>query len=327
MQNFTITSDLGVRSWSADTAEHALEQHYDSFATEPVKAVTPHTIIRGPQDPDNESHELTHLYWSNADGWVDRTCATVFEDWPRSLPEGTDGLELATEEPTYIDVRQLNMPALDTIENEDLEVSIRLALATLRAATTYFGDRLGPTIDALTRGDLTLDSDSEAQSEIHNLARNVIADIALAADHLGIDAELLLKESEEIFTEECPTPQLASSPPSTQPVAVNNAAPVAQINEATWHWVLENEPCSIPRRAQFDDGGRWENCPVLAFCFAADGRLTMMWAYPSLHALTTDSNHCPEAPTYAIDLTEPPETARIPLHSTLHVGTAGKLDD
>lgn len=46
-------------------------------------------VIAGPLDPFDDER----LYWSNDDGWVDRTSATVFDDTDGNVPDEATGWE------------------------------------------------------------------------------------------------------------------------------------------------------------------------------------------------------------------------------------------
>jgi hypothetical protein len=41
VNQYAVLSDLGIREWWADDAEHAAEQHRDAFPDEPILAIMP----------------------------------------------------------------------------------------------------------------------------------------------------------------------------------------------------------------------------------------------------------------------------------------------
>lgn len=73
LKPYTVTSDLGDRTWQADSEEHAREQHEDAFPEEPVLGVTA-------PNPSKESDAF--IVYEGADG------APVYQHWKDVVSQG-----------------------------------------------------------------------------------------------------------------------------------------------------------------------------------------------------------------------------------------------
>lgn len=160
LKPYTVTSDLGDRTWQADSEEHAREQHEDAFPEEPIIGVSP-------PNPSNDSDAF--IVYEGADG------EPVYQHWKDVVSQGglvygEDDIDPDDEDGPYEgdDMPVIGWSESDggAVRTDDMELVYRDAEGSEHRQAWQNISEVGTLIDSETGNDMELDG--WAQSDTDN---------------------------------------------------------------------------------------------------------------------------------------------------------------